>query len=109
MADAGQRFTQSMACCSDSVCNSQKPAISSLVSLNGPSTTVHWPPANLTRAPLLLGCRPSPPSIAPASASSSLYWPRAVSTASLGFSPASLRGGLDHHDKTHIESSRLKA
>ena len=58
--------------------------------MNGPSTTVRLPPENLTRRPLALGCRPSPPSITPALTSSSLYLPIAVSSASLGIVPASL-------------------
>src|SRR5688572_25547280 len=44
----GQRFTQSMASCFDLTLQSQKPAISSFVSANGPSTTVRVLPENLT-------------------------------------------------------------
>jgi hypothetical protein len=51
---------------------SQKPATSSLVSEKGPSMTVRLSPEKRTRAPLALGCRPSPASITPAFTSSSL-------------------------------------
>src|SRR5213596_1625424 len=47
----GQRLTHSIASSFDFTCHSQKPAISSLVSANGPSTTVRLSPENLTRAP----------------------------------------------------------
>src|SRR3954452_23408633 len=51
----------------------QKPAMSSLVSAKGPSTTVVWPSlSKRTRAPFELGCRPSPASMTPAFTSSSL-------------------------------------
>src|SRR5687767_8365051 len=69
---------------------SQKPATSSLVSENGPSTTVRVAPENLTRAPLELGCRPSPARSTPAFTSSSLNFPISVSRRSLGITPASL-------------------
>jgi hypothetical protein len=41
--------------------HSQKPAMSSLVSANGPSITVRWFPENRTRLPLELGCSPRRP------------------------------------------------
>ena len=41
-----------------------------------------------TRAPLLLGCRPSPASITPAFASSSLYLPMSASSFSSGIAPS---------------------
>jgi predicted dithiol-disulfide oxidoreductase (DUF899 family) len=68
---------------------SQKPATTSFVSANGPSITVRFLPSNLTRAPLELGCSPSPASITPALVSSSLYFPIAVRSSSLGRTPAS--------------------
>ena len=85
----GQRLTHSIASSFDATSNSQKPATSSLVSVNGPSTTVRLSPENLTRAPLLLGCRPSPASITPAFTSSSLYFCICSSSSWLGISPAS--------------------
>lgn len=51
----------------------QYPATSSLVSVNGPSTTVVSPrPVNFTRAPNRLSSSPLPSTITPAAASSSL-------------------------------------
>ena len=68
---------------------SQYPATSSLASVNGPSMTRGLPPANWTRAPLALACRPARSSRAPAFFSSSLYLPIAVSIFSSGSAPAS--------------------
>src|SRR5437016_11469135 len=85
----GQRLTHSIASSFDFTCHSQKPASSSLVSAKGPSITVRLPPENLTRAPLELGCNPSPASITPAFTSSSLYFPISVRSCSLGITPAS--------------------
>src|SRR6266568_7654936 len=56
----------------DFTCHSQKPAISSFVSANGPSITVRLLPENRTRAPFELACSPSAASSTPAFASSSL-------------------------------------
>src|SRR5436305_9964128 len=56
-------------------CHSQKPAISSFVSANGPSITVRFPPENRTRFPFELGCSPSPASSTPAFINSSLNLP----------------------------------
>jgi len=50
----GQRLTHSIASCSDAHFHSPKPATSSFVSANGPSITVRFVPANLTRAPFEL-------------------------------------------------------
>src|SRR5438045_4135327 len=50
----GERRIHSMASSMDFTCHSQKPAISSLVSVNGPSVTVLLPPPNLTRTPFAL-------------------------------------------------------
>src|SRR5712691_1991387 len=50
----GQRFSHSMASSIDLTCHSQKPAINSFVSVNGPSITVRLPPDNLTRTPFEL-------------------------------------------------------
>src|ERR1700756_1871275 len=85
----GQRLTHSIASCSDAHFQSQKPATTSFASANGPSITVRFLPSNLTRAPLELGCSPSPASITPALVSSSLYFPIAVRSSSLGRTPAS--------------------
>jgi hypothetical protein len=51
--------------------------------------TVRLDPENLTRAPLELGCRPSPASNMPAFAISSLNFSISVSSRSLGITPAS--------------------
>ncbi len=83
------RLTHSIASSIDFTCQSQKPAINSLVSVNGPSTTVRFAPANLTRAPFELGWRPSPASITPAFISSSLNRPISVRSCSDGRTPAS--------------------
>src|SRR5256714_7244440 len=64
--------------------------MSSLVSVKGPSITVFWSAENRTRFPLELGCSPSPASITPALASSSLYLPMSARVCSLGIAPASL-------------------
>ena len=50
----GQRFTHSIASSFDFTCQSQKPATSSFVSVNGPSTTVRLLPENRTRTPFEL-------------------------------------------------------
>ncbi len=52
--------------------------------------TVRLSPENFTRAPCELGWRPSPATMTPASASSSLYFPIAASSSSVGMTPASL-------------------
>ena len=70
----------------------QKPAIISLVSVNGPSCTAGFSPPNSTRAPFELGCRPSPASITPALTISSLNSPISRSISSLGIAPASMSG-----------------
>src|SRR6266571_4276466 len=54
----GQRLTHSTASSMDLTCHSQKPAISSLVSLKGPSITVRSAPENRTRLPFELGLEP---------------------------------------------------
>src|SRR5262245_53370497 len=78
-----------MASCREATSHNQKPAISSLVSVKGPSVTRRCSPANLTRAPFELGCRPSPASMTPAFTNSSLYLPMSASSCWLGNSPAS--------------------
>src|SRR5580658_10489810 len=85
----GERRIHSTASSSDLTCQSQKPAISSLVSVKGPSVTVLLPPPNLTRTPLELACRPSPESITPAFSSSSLNLPISVRISRLGSTPDS--------------------
>ena len=85
----GERRIHSTASSIDFTCHSQKPAISSLVSVNGPSMTVLLPPPNCTRTPRELACRPSPASITPAFTSSSLNLPISVSSSAEGMTPAS--------------------
>src|SRR5262249_53221109 len=51
----GARLSHSTASSIDLTCHSQKPAISSLVSVNGPSITVRFSPENLTRLPFEVG------------------------------------------------------
>ena len=85
----GQRFAHSIASPSEPAWISQKPAISSCAGANGPVATVRFAPEKRTRAPLELGCSPSPASSAPAFASSSLYLPIAARSSSFGITPAS--------------------
>src|SRR5262245_33012579 len=87
----GARFIQPIASSSEAVSISQKPAIRSLDSGNGPLLAAAWPlPAYLMRAPREVGCRPSPALITPAFAISSLKAPIAASSSVLGMTPASL-------------------
>ena len=51
---AGQRFTHSIASSFDFTWIMVKPAISSFVSVNGPSVTIGFPFENRTRAPFEL-------------------------------------------------------
>ena len=51
--------------------------------------TSPWLPANFTRAPFRLGCRPSPASITPAFTSSSLNLPMSARSFWSGMTPAS--------------------
>src|SRR6184192_58280 len=68
----------------------QNPPTSSLVSANGPSTTLGSSVLEKTiRAPCELGVRPSPASITPALTSSSLNFAISVSSSALGPLPAS--------------------
>jgi hypothetical protein len=60
-----------------------------LVSANGPSTTVRFLPENWTRTPLELGFSPSPDSMIPALASSSLNFVISFSSCSVGRMPSS--------------------
>src|SRR5262249_50865526 len=85
----GARFAHSIASFLDATFISQYPAISSLVSANGPSTTIRLSPENRTRAPCELAFRPVRSTSTPALASSSLYFPIAASISSLGMLPAS--------------------
>src|SRR5215510_2612896 len=85
----GQRLTHSIASCSDLHFHSQKPATNSLVSGKGPSVTIRFWPENLTRAPLELGCNPSPASITPALVNSSLNLLVSARSSALGILPAS--------------------
>src|SRR5439155_198363 len=80
-------LAHSMASSSDLAWMIQYPATSSFDSVKGPSMTVRFPPANLTRAPSALGWRPERSSRTPAFASSSLYLPIAASSSSLGSWP----------------------
>jgi hypothetical protein len=85
----GAFFSQSSASAFDFTFQIQKPATSSLVSANGPSTTVRRSPSKRTRAPFELACSPSPASITPASTSSWLYLPIACNISALGSTPFS--------------------
>ena len=85
----GQRLIHSIASSFDFTWRIQNPAISSLVSVNGPSMTVRLSPENRMRAPFELACSPSPASITPALTISSLNLPIAVSISSDGIAPAS--------------------
>src|SRR5260370_20250227 len=85
----GQRLTHSIASCNDAHFHNQKPATSSFVSANGPSITVRFSPANLTRAPFELACSPSAASSTPALIRSSLNFPISASLSSLVRAPAS--------------------
>src|SRR3979409_1771009 len=69
---------------------SQKPAMRSLVTANGPLVTVGSLPAYLIRAPFDVGCPAAPASMTPAFTISSLNLPIAVSNSVLGITPASL-------------------
>ena len=79
-----------MASSIDLTCHSQKPAISSLASVNGPSITVRLAPENLTRAPFELDWSPPPASSTPAFTSSSLYFHISARSTWLGSTPASV-------------------
>src|SRR5208282_1016307 len=85
----GQRLTHSTASSIDLSCHSQKPAISSLVSVKGPSMTVRFSPENRTRLPFEVGCSPSAASSTPALTSSSLNFPISASSFCFGITPAS--------------------
>src|SRR2546429_6836190 len=88
----------------------QYPAISSFDSVKGPSTTVRFPPENLMRAPLELGCRPARSRSTPAFSSSSLYFPIADRSSSLGILPASeslFAGKMRSEEHTSELQSRL--
>src|SRR6187431_955149 len=83
------RRAHSTASSIDLTCQIQKPATSSLVSLNGPSTNERPAPLNTIRLPLELGCSPSPASITPAFTSSSLKFIISRKSRSLGILPVS--------------------
>src|SRR5262249_4037931 len=85
----GARLSHSIASSFDFTCHSQKPAISSFVSVNGPSVTVRSSPENFTRPPLELGWSPSAASITPAFTSCSLYLPIFSRISRSGRTPAS--------------------
>src|SRR5260370_30091159 len=85
----GQRWTHAIASCNDAHFHNQKPATSSFVSANGPSITVRFSPAKLTRAPFELACSPSAASSTPALIRSSLNFPISARSSSLGRAPAS--------------------
>src|SRR5262249_2372575 len=85
----GARLSHSTASSIDRTCHNQKPAISSLDSVKGPSVTVGWPFPNLTRFPFELAWRPSPASMMPAFTSSSLNFPISARSSFLGRMPAS--------------------
>src|SRR6516164_1673476 len=85
----GERRIHSMASSIDFTCHSQNPAISSLVSVKGPSITLLLPAPNLTRTPCALALSPSAESSTPAFTSSSLNRPISVRSSVLGSTPAS--------------------
>src|SRR6266853_1729806 len=85
----GARLSHPMASSIDLTCHSQKPAINSFVSVNGPSITVRFPSENLTRTPFELARSPSPAGITPAFTSSSLYFHIPERSSLLGRTPAS--------------------
>src|SRR5215469_13167231 len=74
----GARFSHSIASCLELHFHSQKPPTSSFDSGNGPSVTMGFLPANVTRAPVDIGASPSNASNTPALANSSLYLPIAA-------------------------------
>src|SRR5204862_503909 len=84
------RRAHSTASSMDFTCQSQKPAMSSLVSEKGPSVTIFLPSAKRTRLAFELGWSPSPANNTPAFTNSSLYFPISVRSCSLGITPASL-------------------
>src|ERR1700730_17082888 len=85
----GARLSHSTASSMDLTCQSQKPAMSSLVSAKGPSVTVRCCPENLTRLPFELACKPFASSRTPALTNSSLNFPMEVRISVLGMTPAS--------------------
>src|SRR5262249_18693256 len=85
----GMRLAQSTTSSRDLTWITQYPAISSLLSVNGPSTMARFPPENLTRNPLELGRNPDRSRSTPAFISSSLYLAIADNNSSLGMTPAS--------------------
>src|SRR5438128_2610870 len=85
----GARLSHLIASSRDLHFQSQKPATNSFVSANGPSITDVFPAENFTRTPFDEGWSPSPASITPAFANSSLNLPMSVSSCSLGITPAS--------------------
>src|SRR5712691_4565102 len=86
----GILFAHSMASAFDLTLMIQYPAISSLVSANGPSVTTTLPFLRPTRAPFDVGWSPAPSTITPASISCWLYLPIVASSCSVGMTPASV-------------------
>src|SRR3982074_2079211 len=86
----GARFIHSIASSRDFTWISQKPAMRSLVTANGPWLTLSCFPEYFIRAPFDVGCRPSPASMTPALTISSLNLPIAVSNSVPGITPASV-------------------
>src|SRR6266550_433908 len=85
----GMRFAHSRASALFFTCQIQKPATSSLASVNGPSRTVRLLPVYAIRAPFDDGVKPSPASMMPALTSSSLNFPISASSCWVGMAPAS--------------------
>src|SRR5712691_3698495 len=85
----GAREAQSIASCLDFAWISQKPATRSLAPGKGPSVTLGSPRVYEMRAPLEVGWRPSPASITPALAISSLNLPISAKSSLGGITPAS--------------------
>src|SRR4029077_8668169 len=85
----GHFFTQSIASCSEETFQIENPAMSSVVSANGPAVTVRFEPENRTRAPQELGVSPPATSMIPALINSLLNLSMASNISMGGISPAS--------------------
>src|SRR5699024_1592296 len=84
LGGCGQRLAHSTASACEETWMTQYPAMNSLASVKGPSTTVASPSRKITSAPSEVGASPSPASRTPALAISSLYAPIASYTSGVG-------------------------
>src|SRR5437868_1325614 len=91
-ATSMKRRLHSIASSFDLTSKSAKPAISSLVSVKGPSVTVNFPPEYRTRAPFELGMHPSVASSTPALVISSMSFPMLAIVSWLGGVPSGAAG-----------------